>query len=440
METARSIDAGNRYQLSRYSPTLVVIQEMFNEHITNKAQEPRLTAFISQDAKMIETFREGRDIYGTIASLALGYPYEQCLEHNPETGEYQPDGKARRGIAKVLMLGVTYGMDVTSVADMLYGNDDSMTDEQKLKKAQKLYDTMMSSFPGLQKAIEHSQAFAKKYGYVETILGRRRHLPDMQLKPFEFKAMPGYVNPDIDPLDISTMDQRDAIPKRIVDSLEKEFSKYKYYGQIARRTKELYEQKIKVINNTRKISDESRKCLNSKIQGSAAEQTKMAMLMIANDDEWRRIGGRLLVPVHDELIAEVPIEYAEEGSEILSKLMVKAAEFLPFDSKCDVETTYRWYGLSHPCPYPKPSSFNNLTEDEIKWIQYHLIECEYLLPVIKNPDGSKPSGDAAKGVNGKITEEYTAALNDFLISNELTESTFFDYIEHLVIYGEPLKK
>lgn len=54
---------------------------------------------------MIQSFKEGKDIYGSIASIAFQVPYEQCLEFHPETGEYQPDGKARRGEAKTIVLG-----------------------------------------------------------------------------------------------------------------------------------------------------------------------------------------------------------------------------------------------------------------------------------------------------------------------------------------------
>ena len=68
-------------------------------------QEPKLTAFAAQEPKMIKTFQDGKDIYATIASIAFNMPYEECLEFHPETHEYQPDGKARRGVAKVLVLG-----------------------------------------------------------------------------------------------------------------------------------------------------------------------------------------------------------------------------------------------------------------------------------------------------------------------------------------------
>lgn len=54
---------------------------------------------------MIKSFKENKDIYATIASIAFNVPYEQCLEFHPETHEYQPDGKARRSEAKTIVLG-----------------------------------------------------------------------------------------------------------------------------------------------------------------------------------------------------------------------------------------------------------------------------------------------------------------------------------------------
>lgn len=77
-------------------------------------QEPKLTAYISQDENMIRSFQENKDIYSFIASIAFNKSYEDCLENRP-TGEfdeegnpiyvYQPDGKARRGEAKSVVLG-----------------------------------------------------------------------------------------------------------------------------------------------------------------------------------------------------------------------------------------------------------------------------------------------------------------------------------------------
>lgn len=169
---------------------------------------------------------------------------------------------------------------------------------------------------------------------------------------------------------------------------------------------------------------------------SAADQTKLAILELCNNEEWNKLGGRLLVPVHDELIAECPIENYERCAELLSDCMCKAADFLPFPSKCDVEISLRWYGLSYPCKYSKPESMDNMTEDNIKWVQYHLLEMEYDLPVLLNDDGSKPIGDAAKGINGKITDEYNFAISEYLKKYHIDISEFIDHIDHKVIYGD----
>jgi hypothetical protein len=88
--------------------------EACSERLTKKQQEPKLTAYISQDAQMIQSFKEGKDIYSFIASIAFNKTYEDCLENRP-TGEvdengdpiviFQPDGKARRSESKSVLLG-----------------------------------------------------------------------------------------------------------------------------------------------------------------------------------------------------------------------------------------------------------------------------------------------------------------------------------------------
>lgn len=331
---------------------------------------------------------------------------------------------------------LTYGRSVPSIAEQLYGKRDDMTEEQKLKGAQDVYDSVLNAYPNLRKAMLSAQNHAKEYGYTETILGRRRHLPDMQLPEFEFHAMKGYVNPDVDPLDPTTLENKSEIPDRIVAALNEEFKSYKYFGQIARRTRELYDQGIRVINNRPKINDAKRQALNGVVQGSAADQTKLAILLLESSEEWKKIGGRLILPVHDELICEVPIKYAKEGGELLSKLMCDAANFLPFPSKCDVTYSFRWYGEEYPCKYPKPSEVSeNNTEDEVKWIQYHLREMEYILPVFKNEDGSKPKGDPAHGINGIVTDEYNAAILDYVSSRHINYDDFIETIAKEVVYG-----
>lgn len=168
---------------------------------------------------------------------------------------------------------ICYGRSVITIAEQLFGKDVTLTTKEKEAKAQKVYDSVLLAFPNLRTLMISAQKSATDKGYVETILGRRRHIPDMQLPEFEFVAMKGYVNPDVDPLDVTTLDTRSEIPERVVSALTNEFKEYKYFGQIARRTKELYEQGIKVINNRPKITEASRRCVNSIIQGRCAALT-----------------------------------------------------------------------------------------------------------------------------------------------------------------------
>ena len=93
----------SNYKIPVKHPANVFISADFSQ------QEPKMTAFASNDPNMIKAFQENKDIYATIASLAYNVPYEKCLEFHPETHEYQPDGKARRTEAKSIVLGRPIG-------------------------------------------------------------------------------------------------------------------------------------------------------------------------------------------------------------------------------------------------------------------------------------------------------------------------------------------
>lgn len=421
-----------KYIIRHRTPPYVLIGSDYSQ------QEPKILGFVAKDPAMIKAFSEGKDIYSTIASIAFNVPYEECLENHPITGEYQKEGKARRTQAKSIVLGVSYGRSIPSIAEQLFGSDDTMSDDEKTKEAQKVYDSVMAAFPNLRQLMISAQATATQKGYVETILGRRRHIPDMMLPPFAFEPMAGYVNPDIDPLDPSTLHNKEVIPARIVDALTKEYSSFRYNGQRYRRNKELYEEHIKVIDNRSKINDASRECVNSIIQGSASELTKMAIISLINNKDWQRFGGRFLVPVHDELIAEVPAEYAEEAGKVLTDCMVNAGSFLPFAINCDLEITYRWYGLSVNSvayKHQKPESLDNMSEDNIKWVQAHICEMEYVLPLFNDENGDKPRGDAAHGVNGIWTQELSDSIDDYCLRFNIPKSDFISDIQQRVETG-----
>lgn len=430
-------DSNEHIDIPHITPAYVMMSSDFSQ------QEPKMLAYKSGDRSMIDAFKQGRDIYSTIAALSFNRTYEECSEfffdeNGNKTDQVNREGKERRSSAKSIVLGITYGRSTKTIGDQLFGKNENMTEQERTAGAQGIYDAVLNAFPNLNSFIQKCQSDARKYGYVETILGRRRHIPDMQLKPYEFRAMKSYVNPDIDPLDPKTLKNKSEIPERIVKQLEKEFAGYKHKGQVYRRIKELGEfDHIRVIDNSKLIRKATRKCCNSVIQGSAADLTKIAMLKVDNNPEWQALGAVVLLQVHDELIAEAPIRNAKRAGELLGQLMSEAGSFLPFTISCDVATTYKWYGLDYPCPYTRPelsedTVIGELTPDEIKWIQYHLFECEYTLPVYKDKDGKKPMGDAASGINGIWSEESAAAMTDYMQKYNLDITQFVDNIFHRV--------
>lgn len=69
------------------------------------------------------------------------------------------------------------------------------------------------------------------------------------------------------------------------------------------------------------------------------------MIDLHNNARLKELGFRLLIPVHDEVIAECPEENAKECSELLAQVMSDAAQkilHMPFS--CDVAVSKRWYG------------------------------------------------------------------------------------------------
>lgn len=295
-------------------------------------QEPMVTAHLSDDKKMQEAFINGKDIYATIAALAFHKKYEECKEFRPD-GTVNPAGKERRTQAKSIVLGILYGRQIPSIAEQL---------GVSTKEAQAIYDKVIASFPALGKFIEDSQEMARTEGYVTTAWGRRRHLKDMQLERYEFSYSGKVTN--FDPLafgsEVST-----EVPKKVKDNYIKQIDKafgWKKKNDIIQKA---LSEGIKIKDNGGFIAQAERQCVNARVQGSAADITKLAMIAINNDERMKELDFHLLIQVHDEVIGECPIENATEAGERLSYLMRTApSNLIKLPFKCDVDFTKNWYG------------------------------------------------------------------------------------------------
>lgn len=79
---------------------------------------------------------------------------------------------------------------------------------------------------------------------------------------------------------------------------------------------------------------------------SAADLTKRAQILLYENEELRSLGFRMLIPIHDEILAECPVENARRCSELMSETMKNAGSNLCVPLECDVELFYNWYGKS----------------------------------------------------------------------------------------------
>lgn len=293
-------------------------------------QEPKVMTVMCQDPMMIEAYQNGKDLYASIASLAFNKPYEECLEFRPD-GTTNKEGKARRSQAKSILLGILYGRGLNSVAEQLHTTK---------RKAQEIQDKVFKGFPAIKQFEDDTKYMAEQYGFVTTFWGRKRRLPDMQLPEFEFRWKDGFG--DVDPLafdvEVTETEVPDDIKRKYISKLHRNpFKKKPIYA-------EAEAEGVIITDNGGKIADATRQCVNSRIQGSAADLTKLAAIEIYNNQRLKELGFKLLVPVHDEFIAECPKENAKECAELFSKCMSDAARDMNIPISTDVEITERWYG------------------------------------------------------------------------------------------------
>ena len=119
--------------------------------------EMRIMAHLSEDKNLIEAFKLGEDLHSTVASLVFGVEAEQV------------DPEMRRQI-KAMSYGLAYGLSAYGLAQQL---DLSPTD------AAILMDKYFDRFGGIRDYLKKVVEVAREKGYTETIMGRRRYLPDL---------------------------------------------------------------------------------------------------------------------------------------------------------------------------------------------------------------------------------------------------------------------
>jgi DNA polymerase-1 len=119
--------------------------------------ELRIIAALSEEDNMLAAFRQGADIHAATASKVFGVPLDAVT-------------REQRSHAKTVNFGIIYGVSAFGLSNQ--------TDLSR-SEAKALIDTYYESYPKLKAYMNHQVNFARENGYVETVMGRRRYLKDI---------------------------------------------------------------------------------------------------------------------------------------------------------------------------------------------------------------------------------------------------------------------
>ena len=213
--------------------------------------ELRILAHLAKDPILTEAFRNGEDIHNRTASLLF----------DVEPAAVTPD---QRRHAKTINFGLVYGMGPQKLSQDL---------GISVKEAKAFIEKYFERLGALRVFYDTVEKDARAYGYVTTMAGRRRYIPDI------------------------------------------------------------------MSSNSQVQSQARRQAINARVQGSAADIIKIAMLAIASDPELKALGARLLLQIHDELVMEVPETNAKQAGDRMAEIMSTAA---PKDERLEVPLAVDW--------------------------------------------------------------------------------------------------
>jgi len=229
------------------SPDMVLVAADYSQI------ELRVLAHVSQDPALIDAFRSGADVHRRTAAAGFG------VAESAVTRE-------QRDVAKMLNFGIIYGMSDFGLAWRM---------QMAREEAQRFIDEYFKRYAQVRRYVIETKAFCIEQGYVETLLGRRRYIPDM------------------------------ASP----------------------------------VNAVRNAAE--RMAINMPIQGTAADIMKIAMSRVHRALHESDLHARVLLQVHDELVAEVPRLEVERMARLLGDEM-SAAYRLDVPLVVDVRAGPNW--------------------------------------------------------------------------------------------------
>lgn len=221
--------------------------------------ELRILAHVSQDHALLDAFRHDQDVHRTTAAAVYNVPVEKVTFE-------------QRRFAKAVNFGLMYGMGAYRLS-----RDSQLT----LAEAENYIKEYFARFPGVRAYLDQTKELARRQGYVETLLGRRRYFPI-------FRSPEG-------------------------------------------------------ARNAQAVSQAEREAINHPIQGTAADIIKIAMVNL-HRALLADYQARMLLQVHDELLLEMPADEVAAVEPLVIAIMSSAFK-LDVPLKVEAATGRNWLEL-----------------------------------------------------------------------------------------------
>ncbi|MGD2205396.1 MAG: DNA polymerase I [Anaerolineae bacterium] len=218
--------------------------------------ELRVLAHISQDPTMLAAFARGEDIHASTAAAIYGAPLDEVT-------------REQRDVAKMTNFAISYGVTGYGLSERT-----GLTPEE----AGSFIETYFETYPQIKAYIDRTQEQARKQGYVETLLGRRRYFPELTTQG-------------------------------------------------------------RVHYNVRQAA--YRMAVNAPIQGTAADILKVAMNRLWRKLRARGHRSRMILQVHDELVLEVSEDELDAVAPLVVEIM-ESAYRLDAPLKVDAKVGSNW--------------------------------------------------------------------------------------------------
>ena len=226
--------------------------------------ELRLEAHLSKDPAMIEAFVNKEDLHSMTAKAAfkIDAPIEEIKKNYP----------IQRSVAKGVNFGIIYEAGPQALVKTVNKEIENPEDKITIEEMMAIMEEYFRKYPGVKRYIEKCHKFVEKNGYVKTITGRKRYIPQAQLRT-----------------------KYSMSPQEKKEVLQQKFGGY-------------------------------RKASNLGAQGGAADLLAIAMRNIQNivQEEGMKDRAKFILQVHDELVMEVDEEIVEQVSAIVREEMENA--------------------------------------------------------------------------------------------------------------------